>query len=104
DAFFVCLEADGRVRRSVFDKEERSVLGGEPLGLTITSSGRLVENVSHRTIVDVIRIDRAQRIMLGSDGASVPGLNESLNELTEMLGRAGSPLSVAEGLVAGARD
>jgi serine/threonine protein phosphatase PrpC len=104
DAFFVCVGADGQAQRSVFDKEQRSVLGGEPLGWTITSSGRLVENLNHTSPVDVLKVDHAQRVLLGSDGACTPGLNESLNELTEMLGRPGSPLGVVEGLVAGAQD
>lgn len=100
DAFFICLSADGQVHRSVYDKERRSVLGGEPLGCTITSSGRLVENLQFGSKVEIVRVDDPRRVALGSDGACTPGLNESLEELSRILGTPGDPLEIAEAMVA----
>ncbi len=104
DAFFICTDTERQVHKSVFDKESRSVLGGEPLGLTITSSGRLVENLDHATRVEVVRVDRVHRVLLGSDGACTPSLNESLDELTAILGGIGSAMDIAERIVSAAQD
>lgn len=56
------------VHMSSWTGEQRCALGGEPLGDTITSSGRLVTNLKRVSREDVHRFHGASAVILGSDG------------------------------------
>lgn len=99
DPLYAIKSANGGIIISPTVHEERSALGGEPLGRTITSSGRLVNSLLYSANVQIIAQSDVCGFVLGSDGLLVGQSDWSEAWLSETLRDAMSPEEIAERLV-----
>lgn len=76
DAFFVAVGADGSVSRSSISKQGRCVLGSEPLGSIITSSGNLVSRLAPPATFSTVEPRNPAALLLASDGLAAEGDEE----------------------------
>lgn len=71
DTRFTLIGRNNELTHAQMDKLNRHVLGGEPLGDIITSSGNVVKEVTSAEDVQVTGHDNIERFVLCSDGAYV---------------------------------
>lgn len=96
DAFYGYLDSNGDSSFSDLDPSERSVLGPEPLGPTITSSARLTQPLGR---LELEGLERSVRIiLLGSDGL-LGSRPRTAAELVGAMTRAAHPDEVVRHLV-----
>lgn len=77
DARVVLFHDGEEPKTSMVDLETRCVLGGEPLGDIVTSSGNRVTELMAASGVQELRVDRLRDFLLSSDGAVVNPAPES---------------------------
>lgn len=100
DARYYLLNSEGRQICALVDKSKRLVLGGEPLGNIITSSGYIVREVEQSNAHPVVNITSPTRFVLTSDGAFFQdNEDDDFAQIREILEKHSNPSDAATAIV-----
>lgn len=101
DAYAAIVPADGGLwRYPVKPADGQAIVGGQPLGQTLTTSGRSVETLSSPPESTILEVSEAQRFILGSDGVRAGGKEREAISVEQALGGAGRAPAVCEAVIA----